>query len=97
MVDSRELGGGSRLEGNKIILDCDCGCSTLVIEGEGRDYSISIQSSYLHHHSFTLWGRIKSAVKVLFGQPIYYADIYIESGATLEQLGKDLLELSGVR
>lgn len=77
--------GGDKMD-NKITLDCSCGCSTLVIERHGNEYIVSIQSSYLRHMSFTLWGRIKSALKVLFGHPIYYADVYVEDNATMHRL-----------
>ena len=65
-----------------IILKCDCGCSMFVVEksewdnGE-IDYNISIQDSRYDHNYTTLWGRFKSAMKVLFGKPVYYSDVYI--------------------
>jgi hypothetical protein len=66
-----------------ILLKCDCGCSMLVVDKEewedGEvDYNISVQDSRYDHNYTTLWGRIKSAVKVLFGKPVYYSDIYID-------------------
>jgi hypothetical protein len=65
-----------------IMLKCDCGCSMLVVDKEewedGEvDYNISVQDSRYDHNCTTLWGKIKSAVKILFGKPVYYSDIYI--------------------
>ena len=42
------------------------------------DYNISIQDSRYDHNYTTIWGRIKSAMKLLFGKPVYYSDIYID-------------------
>jgi hypothetical protein len=66
-----------------IVLKCDCGCSMLVVDKEEWEdgevaYNISVQDSRYDHNYTTLWGRIKSAVKVLFGKPVYYSDIYID-------------------
>jgi hypothetical protein len=80
-----------------IILKCDCGCSMLVVDREEWDdgevnYNISVQDSRYDHNYTTLWGRIKSAAKVLFGKPVYYSDIYIEGsekfGEFVEKLNK---------
>jgi hypothetical protein len=65
-----------------IFLKCDCGCSMLVVEksewDDGEvDYNISVQDSRYDHNYTTIWGRIKSAMKVLFGKPVYYSDVYI--------------------
>ena len=64
------------------ILKCDCGCCMLVVEktvweNGDIDYNISIQDSRYDHNYTTIWGRIKSAIKVLFGKPVYYSDVYI--------------------
>jgi hypothetical protein len=64
------------------ILKCDCGCSMLVVEktvwDDGDiDFNISIQDSRYDHNYTTLWGKLKSAMKVLFGKPVYYSDVYI--------------------
>jgi len=64
------------------ILKCDCGCSMLVVEktvwDDGDiDYNISIQDSRYDHNNTTIWGRIKGAIKILFGKPVYYSDVYI--------------------
>ena len=64
------------------ILKCDCGCSMLVVEktvwdNGDIDFDISIQDSRYDHDNTTIWGRIKGAVKILFGKPVYYSDVYI--------------------
>ncbi|MCL2066781.1 MAG: hypothetical protein FWG99_04885 [Treponema sp.] len=64
------------------ILKCDCGCSMLVVEKtiweDGDiDFDISIQDSRYDHNNTTIWGRIKGAIKILFGKPVYYSDVYI--------------------
>jgi hypothetical protein len=60
----------------------DYDCSMLVVDREewndgGLNYNISVQDSRYDHNYTTLWGRIKSAAKVLFGKPVYCSDIYI--------------------
>ena len=65
-----------------VILKCDCGCSMFVVEksewenGE-VNFNITVQDSRYDHNYTTLWGRIKSAMKILFGEPVYYSDVYI--------------------
>ena len=66
------------------LLKCDCGCSMLVVEKTlwedgDLDYNVSIQDSRYDHNYTTIWGRIKSAMKVLFGKPVYYSDVYINN------------------
>ena len=66
-----------------IFLKCDCGCSMIVVEksewDDGEiDYDISVQDSRYDHNYTTLWGRIKSAAKILFGKPVYYSDVYVD-------------------
>ena len=43
------------------------------------NYDISVQDSRYDHNYTTLWGRLKSAMKVLFGKPVYYSDVYINN------------------
>jgi hypothetical protein len=67
-----------------VFLKCNCGCSMIVAEKteweDGTvDYDISVQDSRYDHNYTTLWGRIKSAMKILFGKPVYYSDVYIEN------------------
>jgi len=64
------------------ILKCDCGCSMFVVEKseweDGEvDFNITVQDSRYDHNYTTLWGRIKSAITILFGKPVYYSDVYI--------------------
>ena len=87
-----------------VFLKCACGCSMLVVEktvwenGE-IDYDISVQDSRYDHNYTTLWGRFKSVMKILFGKPVYYSDVYIESPekfrAFVEDLSKLCLETKG--
>ena len=65
-----------------VFLKCDCGCSMLVAERteweDGDiDYDISIQDSRYDHNYTTIWGRIKSAMTILFGKLVYYSDVCI--------------------
>ena len=65
-----------------VTLKCDCGCSMFVVEkSEWEDgevnFNITVQDSRYDHNYTTLWGRIKSAMKILFGKPVYYSDVYI--------------------
>jgi hypothetical protein len=41
------------------------------------NYNISVQDSRYDHKYTTPWGKFKSAMKVLFGKPVYYSDVYI--------------------
>jgi len=81
-----------------VILKCDCGCSMLVVDktlwdnGE-VDYDISVQDSRYDHNYTTLWGRLKSAMKILFGKPVYYSDVYIESPERFKKFVEDLNKL----
>jgi hypothetical protein len=78
-----------------IFLKCDCGCSMLVAEktecdnGE-MDYNIFVQDSRYDHNYTTLWGRIKSAAKILFGKPVYYSDVYINGPEKFRDFVKKL-------
>jgi hypothetical protein len=66
-----------------VTLKCACGCSMLVVEKtiweDGEiDYNVSVQDSRYDHNYTTLWGKLKSALKLLFGKPVYYSDVYID-------------------
>jgi len=79
-------------------LKCDCGCSAIVVEkfdyGDGEvGYVISIQDSRYDHNYTTFWGRIRSAVKILFGKPIYYSDVYIDKPETYKKFVNDISAL----
>jgi len=81
-----------------VFLRCDCGCSMFVVdksEWEDGDvyYNISVQDSRYDHNYNTLLGRIKSAMKILFGKPIYYSDVLIEEPEKFKSFVKQLNEL----
>lgn len=81
-----------------VYLQCDCKCATLVIDKQTFDdgdisYNISVMDSRYDHNFNTVWGRIKRATKVLFGKPIYYNDIYIDSPDKFNHFLKELSEL----
>jgi len=87
-----------------VYLKCSCGCSMLVADKtvweDGEiNYNITVQDSRYDHKYTTIWGRIKSAIKILFGKPVYYSDVYIESPdkfrAFVEDLNKLCLEEKG--
>lgn len=82
-----------------ITLPCDCKCCMFVIEKtmlEDGDinYNITIQDSRYDHNYNTVWGRIKRAVKILFGKPIYYSDVYLEGEETINKLIQDMHALA---
>ncbi len=86
----------------QIVLPCDCKCCMFVIEKtaweDGSiDYDISIQDSRYDHNYNTLWGRIKRAVKILFGKPIYYNDVYLGEEETFRTLIKDMSSLAELK
>ena len=68
---------------SSVFLKCDCGCSMLVVDKtkweDGEvNYNFTVQDSRYDHNYTTLWGRIKTATKILFGKPVYYSDVYID-------------------
>ena len=80
------------------ILKCDCGCSMLVVEKtvweDGEvNYDISVQDSRYDHNYTTIWGRLKSAMKILFGKPVYYSDVYINDPKDFKGFVEKLNEL----
>ena len=84
-----------------IILKCECGCSMLVAERsewnfdgvDYIDYDISVQDSRYDHNYTTFFGRLKSAMKILFGKPIYYSDVYINDPKKLREFAEELKEM----
>ena len=81
-----------------VTLKCDCNCSMFVVEKnvweDGEvNYNITIQDSRYDHNHTTLWGRIKSAFKILFGKPVYYNDVYIDDPEKFKGFVKNLNEL----
>ena len=81
-----------------IYLKCSCGCSMVVVEktewdnGE-IDYDIIIQDSRYDHNYTTVWGKMKSAAKILFGKPVYYSDVYIDTPEKYTQFVQDMGKL----
>ena len=70
---------------DRIFLPCECGCANLLIQKyPDGDYGICIVDSYYKNTS-SIGARIKGALKVLFGKPIYFNDLvlYEESFKTL--------------
>jgi len=57
------------------------------------DYDISIQDSRYDHNYTTIWGRIKSAIKILFGKPVYYSDVCINDPAKFKEFVEQLNKL----
>ena len=79
-------------------LKCTCSCSAVVVDktewDDGDiDYVISIQDSRYDHNYTTLWGRIKTAAKILFGKPVYYSDVYIDKPETFNKFVEDISKL----
>jgi len=54
------------------------------------NYNISVQDSRYDHNYSTLWGRIKSAMTILFGKPVYYNDVYINEPEKFREFVKQL-------
>jgi len=71
-----------------VFLKCDCGLFSACI-----NYSITVQGSHYDHKHATLLGWIKSAVKILFGKPIYYSDVYIDNPEEFRKFVEELDEL----
>ena len=66
-----------------IFLKCRCGCSMFVVEKtvwEDGEVHINItsQDSRYDHANQSFLSRIKGALKILFGKPVYYSDIFID-------------------
>ena len=81
-----------------IFLKCDCSCSMFVIDkiiwSSGEvNYNILVQDSRYDHNNTTIWGRIKSALKILFGKPVYYNDVYIDDPEKFAEFVKQINDL----
>ena len=81
-----------------VMLKCDCGCSMIVVDKTVWDdgevnYDISVQDSRYDHNCTTLWGKLKSAMKILFGKPAYYSDVYIETPEKFRKFVEELNKL----
>jgi hypothetical protein len=78
-----------------VILKCDCGCSMFVVEKSEWDdgeinYNITVQDSRYDHNYTTLLGKIKNAMRILFGKPVYYSDVYISEPEKFKEFIKQL-------
>jgi len=40
-------------------------------------FNLSVQDSRYDHNYTTLWGKLKNAVNILRGKPLYYSAVYI--------------------
>lgn len=61
---------------------------------DGRtNYNISVQDSRYDHNYTTIWGRLKSAIKLLFGKPVYYSDICIDTPEKFKKFIEEVSEL----
>ena len=83
---------------SEVRLKCSCGCSAVVVEKteweDGDiDYNISIQDSRYDHNYTTVWGRMKTAAKILFGKPVYYSDVYINEPEKFKNFVNDMSRL----
>jgi len=56
-------------------------------------YNISVQDSRYDHYYNSFWGRLKRAVKALFGKPVYFNDVHLEGEERYEKLVSDMMEL----
>lgn len=82
----------------RVILPCACGCCNLVFERDDFEdgetiFNVSVQDSRYDHKAGGIWNRIKGAVMVLFGKPVYYNDVCIENKVEFSNLIDDLAEL----
>lgn len=78
-----------------LYLSCDCSCSTtLVIEKwDENDFVFSIQDSRAFENKSGLLGRLKNAIKILFGKPVYYTEIWINNSDKFKNLVDGLQKL----
>lgn len=58
------------------------------------DYNITVQDARYDHSCGTLWGRLKGAVKILFGKPVYYNEVHFERAEDFQKLVEDMERLS---
>ena len=79
----------------RITLPCDCDKCVFVIEKSIWDdneisYSLTIQEPI---HDKTIWGRVKGAVRALFGKSVPFNDAYLEDKEKFNKLIEDMKEL----
>lgn len=87
----------TKRESPMVIKKCTCDCCMLVVqkiiwEDKDYDYHISMQDSRCIGKN-SLWERIKSACSCLFGKPVYYNDLIIESDEEFIKLVEDMKKL----
>ena len=75
-----------KVEDNHILFPCSDGCCYLLIERYGdspyteeQEYSVSFVSSYLAGDHVGLLGRIRAAIRMLKGKPVYHAEVQLSS------------------
>ena len=77
-----------------IILRCNDKQECLVAEKDEYGWNFSIQDSFIYKNNYVgIKGRIKKAINILFGKPIYYADICPNNEDVkvfFEQLSKEI-------
>lgn len=64
-----------------VVLRCDCGCGMVVFEKHDwnskftTEYSLSFQDDRICKDGDGIFQRVRRAISVLFGKPIYYSEI----------------------
>lgn len=81
----------------QIFLRCDDLAEMLVVDRTKWDYgdddwNFSIQDSYIVKN-YSVLRRIKRALKVLFGKPVYYADVCVSDVNKIIEFRDKLTEL----
>lgn len=82
---------------SEIFLRCDDMSEMLVVDRfhfsseDKDDWNFSIQDSYINGDN-SIWQRIKRAFKILFGKPVYYADICISGNEKIIEFRDKLTE-----
>jgi hypothetical protein len=61
-------------------------CYNIEYGKERRHDNIEMRLRLFH----TIWGRIKSAMTILFGKPVYYSDVYINDPAKFREFAEKL-------
>ena len=81
-----------------IILPCDCKCCMFVVSktkwSDGDiNYNITVQDSRYDHNYNTIGGRLKRAVKAIFGKPVYFNDVHLDGEEQYKKLVTDMMDL----
>lgn len=84
-----------------IYLPCDDRCCTLVIRKDiwdenDIDYEILVEDAYYYAYNGFI-GRIKRAIKALFGKPVIYNGLYLEGEESIKKLILDLQDLQNIK